>query len=353
MRVRTQPCRKEKKMNKRIFSRVKRLATGKIILLVASLALVVMLASCDAQKAGTGPTKPASTSHNGKIAFTRVDNRVGESEIFVVKPDGSDLNKLATKPVGDHFPDWSPNGMRLAFEAYQDLSSYNIDLYVMNADGSRLKRITKEPTPPDRYDSTHHRMPSWSPDGTRIAFLRGRWKPFAEENTGGIYTIRADGTDLRQLTDDARDEYPAWSPDGKTIAFNRLTKTSGGIYTVNADGGGLRQLTDPPQGFWDSEPSWSPDGTKIAFTRGSGGRPGRVDVFTMNADGTHLRKLTGKTEGAYSPDFSPDGTRIVFVGWKGGNKLYVMNADGTNIRRLTPDSKGVVDEFEPDWQPLP
>jgi TolB protein len=137
------------------------------------------------------------------------------------------------------------------------------------------------------------------------------------------------------------------------IAFNRLTKTSGGIYAVNADGGGLRQLTDPPAGFWDSEPSWSPDGTKIAFTRGSGGRPGRPDVFTMNADGTHLRKLTGKTEGAYSPDFSPGGKRIVFVGWEGGNKLAVMNADGTNVRRLTLDSKGIVDEFAPAWQPLP
>jgi Tol biopolymer transport system component len=73
----------------------------------------------------------------------------------------------------------------------------------------------------------------------------------------------------------------------------------------------------------------------------------------MNADGTHLRKLTGNTEGAYSPDFSPDGKRIVFIGWEGGNKLYVMNADGTNVRRLTPDSKGIVDESAPDWQTLP
>jgi TolB protein len=340
-------------MNKRIFSRVKRLATAKIILLVASLALVVMLASCDAQKAGTGSTKPASTGHNGKIAFAKLDNQVGEFDIFVMEPDGSGVRKLATKPVGDNFPAWSSNRKRLAFEASQDPSGFNIDLYVMNADGSRLKRITKEPTPPDRYDSMHDRMPSWSPDGTRIAFLRGRWKPFAEENIGGIYTIRADGTDLRQVTDDARDEYPAWSSDGQTIAFDRLAKANGGIYTVNADGGGLRQLTDPPEGFWDSEPSWSPDGTKIAFTRASGGRPGRVDVFTMNAEGTHLRKLTGKTEGAYSPDFSPDGKRIVFIGWEGGNKLAVMNADGTNVRRLTPDSKGIVDEFAPDWQPLP
>ena len=330
-------------MNMRIFSRVKRLATGKSMLLVASTALAVVLASCAAQKGGTGPTKPASPSQNGKIAFARLDNQVGEFDIFMVEPDGTGLRKLAAKPVQDNSPAWSLNGKRLAFEASEGLNDFNIDIYIMNAYGSRVKRITKE--------STLDRMPSWSPDGTKIAFMKDS-RSVQEPDTGDIYTIRVDGTDLRQLTDNGLDEYPAWSPDGKTIAFNRLTKTGGGIYTVNSDGGGLRKLTDPPQGFWDSEPSWSPDGTKIAFTKGSGERPGRPDVFTMNADGTHLRKLTGKTEGAYSPDFSPDGKRIVFVGWKGGNKLYVMNADGTDVRRLTK-TQAAIDEYAPDWQPLP
>ena len=328
-------------MNKRIFSRLKRLTTGKIMPLVASIALAVVLASCAAQKGGAGATKPASTSHNGEIAFARLDNQAGEFDIFMVEPDGSGLRKLATKPAQDNSPAWSPNGKRLAVEASEGLDDFNIDIYLVKADGSGVKRITKEPT--------LDRMPSWSPDGTKIAFMKDS-RSVQEPDTGDIYTMRVDGTDLRQLTDDGSDENPAWAPDGKTVAFDRLTKANGGIYTVNADGSGLRKLTDPPEGFWDSEPSWSPDGTKIAFTRGSARR---VDVFTMNADGTHLRKLTGKTEGAYSPDFSPDGKRIVFVGWEGGNKLYVMNADGTNVRRLTPDSKGVVDEFEPDWQPLP
>jgi TolB protein len=338
--------RKWIKMRMRLFSGVKRSVKTKVVLLLASMALAVVLAGCGAtHEAETGPTKPTSSGQHDMIAFSRLDNREGQSHIFLIKPDGTGMRKLATKAAQDNFPAWSPNAKKLAFEASEGLDDFNIDIYVMNADGSGLKRITKE--------STLDRMPSWSPDGTRIAFLRGRWKPFAEKNTGGIYTIRADGTDPRQLTDNAFDEHPAWSSDGKTIAFNRLTKASGGIYAVNPDGGGLKRLTDPPEGFWDSEPSWSPDGTRIAFTRTSGERPGRPDVFTMNADGTHIRKLTGKTEGAYSPDFSPDGERIVFIGWEGGNKLAVMNADGTNIRRLTSDSKGIVDESAPDWQPLP
>jgi len=314
------------------------------MLLVAPIALAVMLASCAAQRGETGPTKPTSPGHKGKIAFARSDNQAGDADIFVVEPDGSGLSKLATKPALDGFPAWSPNGERVAFEASEGPNSLNIDIYVMNADGSGLKRITREPT--------LDRMPSWSPDGTKIAFMKDEMS-IQEPETGDIYTIRVDGTDLRQLTDDGLDEYPAWSTDGKTVAFSRLTEANGRIYSVNAQGGGLRKLTDPSRGFWDSEPSWSPDGTKIAFTRVSGKRPNRPDVFTMNADGTNTKKLTAKTEGAYSPDFSPDGKRIVFIGWEGDNKLAVMDADGTNVRRLTPDSKGIVDETAPDWQPLP
>jgi Tol biopolymer transport system component len=155
--------REEKKMNKRIFSRVKRLA-ARIMLLAASVTLAVLFASCAAQRAGKGPTtRPASHTHNGKIAFSRLDNRDGQSDIFVMKADGTGVKRLATKPAGDTSPAFSPNGKRLAFEAESrsDNTPFDIDIYVMNVDGSGLKHITQEPT----LDI----MPTWSPDGTRIA----------------------------------------------------------------------------------------------------------------------------------------------------------------------------------------
>lgn len=364
MQVRTQPCREEIKMNRRIFSRVKRSAIAKIMLLAASITLAVLLASCAAQKAGTGPaTKPTSNTHSGKIAFSRLDNR-GQSDIFVMKADGTGEKRLTTKPVDggpdlrpapDPNPTFSPNGERLAFEAESRGANtiLNIDIYVMNTDGSRLERITQEPT----FDS----MASWSPDGTKIAYSRvdissmfssasaSASATIDRNGSNGIYTIRSDGTGLRQLTHEAHDEYPAWSPDGNTIAFGRLDKEAGWIYTVNSDGGGLSKLTDPPRDSWDSEPAWSPDGTRIAFTRASARR---ADVFLMNSDGTHIKKLTGETDG-FLPAFSPDGKKIVYASNDNGQTthIHVMNADGTNVRRLTTKSK--VHDDAPDWQPLP
>jgi Tol biopolymer transport system component len=177
------------------------------MVLVAPIALAVLLRSCAAQKGGTAPTKPASPTHNGKIAFVRLDNRVGEFNIFVVEPDGTGLRKLDTKPAQDNFPAWSPNGERLEFEATESLDDFNIDIdidiYIMNADRSGLKRITNEPT--------LERMPSWSPDGTKIAFTRisgaGSGRP-------DVFTMSADGTDLRKLTGKTEGAYsPAFSPE--------------------------------------------------------------------------------------------------------------------------------------------
>jgi len=342
-----------------IFFRLARLVNAKMALLVASIAFLVMLASCGTKPSGTEPTKQTSSSPNGKIAFARVDNRVGQYEIFVMKANGTEARKLATKPAQDNNPAWSPDGKRLALEAESSPggnTGRNIDIYVMNADGSELKRITEEPT--------QESMPSWSPEGTRIAFSMVDISSFSSasasssaksirdnSNENGIYTIRLDGTDLRQLTDNMVDEYPAFSPDGKTIALARVAKASGGIYTVNPDGSRLKRLTAPPQGSWDSEPSWSPDGTKIVFTRG--GAHSEPNAFMMNADGTHIRKLATKMGTANSPAFSPDGKKIAFVGPEGStDKLYVMNADGTNVRRLTKTPSAIWEEA-PDWQPLP
>ena len=188
-------------MNERIFSGVKRLVTGKIILLVASTTLALVLASCAAQKGGTGPTKPASTSQNGKIAFTRLDNRVGEFDFFVVEPDGGGLRKLATKPVQDNFPAWSTDGTKIAFTRTSGKRPNRPDVFTMNADGTDIRKLT------GKTEGAY--SPGFSPDGKRIVFVG--WK-------GGnkLYVMNADGTNVRRVTPDSKDivdeSAPDWQP---------------------------------------------------------------------------------------------------------------------------------------------
>ena len=157
-----------------------------------------------------------------------------------------------------------------------------IALYVMNADGSGQRRLTS-----DVFAGS-----AWSPDGQKIAFERDRHRKFvpgaytpADSNIE-IYLINADGSGERRLTRNAGNHFGAvWSPDGQKIAFGRDRSGSRDeIYVINADGSGLRRLTQSGEG-----PLWSPDGRKIAFRSK---RNGNDDIYVMNADGGGQRNLT-------------------------------------------------------------
>ena len=149
----------------------------------------------------------------------------------------------------------------------------NLDIYLMNADGSGVMQLTHDPS-----NDTH---PDWSPDGTRIAFTSLR------DGNGEIYVI-ADGSNAARLTDNpAFDGLPAWSPDGTRIAFTSLRDGNSEIYVMNADGSDPRNLTNSPD--VDGGAVWSRDGTKIAF---DSHRDGNEEIYVMNADGSGLGNLT-------------------------------------------------------------
>ena len=187
---------------------------------------------------------------------------------------------------------------------------------------------------------------------------------------GDIYIRNDDGTNRRRLTKNmvSEDRYPNWSPDGTRIAFiRRMDKkkgqTSGELFIMNADGKHLQRLTH--NDFSDSYLSWSPDGKRIAFTSG---RSGKYEVHVVDMETLDVTQLTSGegAQGAAVPDWSPDGTQIVYEkfinnlvrrpGFATGlshKNIYVMSADGENQRPLLPDPKPGVDtvimRFFPRW----
>jgi TolB protein len=290
-----------------------------------------------------------------KIAFVR--QRDNNGEIYVMNADGSNQTMLTNDPADDYSPIFSPDGTRIAFTTTRAAPNpttcfispnCNVEIYVMNADGSNQTRLTSDPA----YDYS----PAWSPDGSRIAFTRG----------GYIYVMNADGSNQTQLTNSGYDSSPRWSPDSSRFTFTSVRDNPSPstcnrapcnveIYSMNADGSNQTRLTNNPA--YDVSPEWSPDGSRIAFVNLDNNND---EIYVMNADGSNQTRLTNNPAYDHSPIFSPDGTRIAFLsnrdkidnGWDYNEKIYVMNADGSSQTRLTNTADNVY-EGEPDWQALP
>ena len=280
--------------------------------------------SAAAQAPSSQPSAP--TPEEERIAFQ--SDREGNWEIYVMNADGSDVTRLTDNLADDFFPSWSPDGQRIAFMSRRE---DNWEIYVVNADGSGLTRLTD--------NSVDDAAPSWSPDGRYIAFASRR------DGTEEIYAMNVDGSGVIRLTDnESLDVGPSWSPDGRRIAFYSTRDGDFEIYIMNANGSRVTRLTDNES--QDVGPSWSPDGRYIAF---HSDRDGDFEIYIMNADGSGVSRLTDNSANDEHPDWSPDGRRIAFISDRDGDyEIYVMNADGSDVIQLTDNS---TDDVLPSWSP--
>ncbi|HEU5066508.1 MAG TPA: hypothetical protein VFT86_11665 [Gaiellaceae bacterium] len=259
---------------------------------------------------------PAWSPDGRKIAFVGMADD-GNTDVYVVGADGLGRKRLTRHPGVDGNPAWSPDGRKIAFTRGVGRCCAETYIYVMNADGSRQRRLARGHV---------HFSVAWSPDGQKMLFERPNPRhpapPVPGDFTEDLHVMNADGSGQRRLTrNPATDRDPVWSPDGRRIAFSRGRQA----WVMNPDGSGKRSLT--PAGWYSAESQdWSRDGRKIAFM----GRPSTPPpwIFVMNADGSERRRLT---QDGRNPAWSLDGQMIAF---NRDDELYVMNADGSGKRRL-------------------
>jgi Tol biopolymer transport system component len=274
------------------------------------------------------PAQASFPGGNGRIVFSSLTSE----DIVSVNADGTGRRTVLSYGGS---PTYSPDGRRIAFS--NGGPEQGNDIYVMNADGTRVRNLTLRGGDYP-YRST---QPAWSPDGSKLLFV-----------ADDIFVVNVDGSGLRQLTtlDSHGISAPTWSPDGKTILFTR-TRTNGDpyrtgvIWAMNPDGTRLRSL-----GVNGTDADWSADGTR--FLVGSR-RSGNLDIYVSNADGSAQRRLADRPQSQdYDPAWSPDGSRIVFTSQTSSRNsaLWVMTANGGQQRRITTPK---LIDFVPSWQPVP
>jgi TIR domain/WD40-like Beta Propeller Repeat len=212
------------------------------------------------------------------------------------------------------------------------------EIWSVRPDGSGLRQMTQ--------DFADVRRPEWSPDGTKVAFSSNRGNAASDYDLW-ILDV-ADGSTSQLTTGPAEDGSPTWSPDGTEIAFGRGApgQDEKDIWIVSADGGEPRQVTSDPAD--DDAPDWGSTG-RIAF---ESRRDGNYEIWTLDPTGLEndVRQVTSNGWGDFSPDWSPDGSRIAYRIIRGEQRdIFTIDALGTERpRRLTG---GTADDHRPSWSP--
>jgi TolB protein len=239
-----------------------------------------------------GEAQSAWAPDGTRIAYRRrAPDESGPLQVFVMNADGADQHRVSASDVNDTQPGWSPDG-RIVFRRSPRGANPDADIWVMDADGGNVHPLVQSAGADERY-------PVFSPDGTKLAFTSNR------DGQYELYVAAADGSaPVRLTTNPGYDSAPSWSPDGTQIAFERGAtlddEPSKDIWVMRADGSDQRRLTSTAG--VDEGPAWSPDGTQIAFTSG---RDGNSEIYRMNADGSSPVRLTTMPTLEESPDWQP------------------------------------------------
>jgi Tol biopolymer transport system component len=288
---------------------------------VAVIAMSIVLAACGGSSSD-GPNGPPALTNT--IVF--VSDRTGVDELHVMHGNGDIVQLLATTPGPKTDPVISPDGKKIVFTLGTVEAGSASPLWSVNSDGTALTQLTT--------DGAIDYRPTWSPDGSQIAFVSTR------DGNAEIYVMNADGTGQTNITNNAaNDDSPSWSPSGSTILFDsdRISAAGTAIYTMTVAGDSVTPLVG---GY---NPEWSPSGTRFLFLRGS------QIWISESAGASSVRQVTADAFFHFTPGWSPDESKLLYATSTTGNEEIwtIDSANGDNATQLTADADG--DNFTPAW----
>jgi Tol biopolymer transport system component len=261
-------------------------------------------------------------------------------DIYVGDPVTGQTRALVLGPEADNDPRTSPDGTRVAFA--RDVSTSLTDLYVVNMDGSGLRRVTAQP-----IDSLN--WGAWAPDGRHLALIHDvEATPqqcattFCGLNELDMVDVDGSTPPTKIATIRGLSYVKFRPPDGRQLLYRAMVDGRWGLFAIDADGANARTIVPPTapaeMDVTFASAEYSPDGNRIFFNQytpdANFGQPGCCQLFVVNADGTGLHKFVPNTGDTWdgNASVSPDGARIAF--WhnlpnRSSHRVTVIRADGT------------------------